>query len=568
MSRDPRRDARWAIAATLVAIAASGPQAALHAQPAPAAPVQEAPADPAAALVAEGGAALRRQDYPAAIAAYERAIAANPRSTAAHKQLVWTTFIGHTKIDGADVDATGRTEALTRLRDRYSKAVADDPSNPVLHWALGQVVQHTDGYAAAEPHHLAAVARDPSFAEAYQDLALIAEFRGDLVKEREYLKKRVEIEPGNADAFFYYAMSIQGRKDPAEFRRLAFEVARRFPDSPRGPAALSFYAGKAPTPEDAIGALEELRRLFPDAERTSGAMHTLFWLYAEASPEKALALGRDMQARLKDAGENLRKTWQTNVALVEAVQQARAALAADGQAAHALTALKAAARPRFVDLAFVDVVTAKLQHRAGETAQAYDVMVARQALEPRPAFLATAEDLGRALDKPAGQIHDDVRAARMANAKPAPAFALHAYRTGKDVSLADYRGRVVLVDFWYPACGPCRGEFPYLQRAAEKYEDRGFVVLALNGHPEEDAFVLPFLDGNAYDFVPLRATEEVVKAYGVRGYPANFLVDREGRIVFTPDQVASESRLRDLEAQIEALLDEPASGPATAEAHR
>jgi tetratricopeptide (TPR) repeat protein len=520
----------------------------------------QAPAQPAARvaeLVAEGDAARQRQDYDAAIAAYEKAVALDPASVAAHKQLVWTTFLRHTRIsdDGKDVDTTGREEALGRLRERYTAAVARDPGNPVLHWALGEVVQHIDGYLAAERHYLDAIERDPGFAEAYQNLALIAEFRGDLAGERKYLAKRVELDPENADAFFYYAMSIQGRKDPAEFRRLAFEVARRFPESSRASSAIAFYAGKAPTPADAISALEELRRMSAGTlTKISYPMTSLFWLYAPDQPEKALELGKAMLAGGLSPGDL--KTWQTNVGFLEAMQRARSLLA-EGKGAEGLKVLEAAARPRYFDATDLDLLTADLLHASGDTAKAFELMVAREARRPGPRFSEAARRFGVALGKAPQEVADAVTAARDAMAKPAAPFTLHAYRTGKDVSLADYQGRVVLVDFWYPACGPCRGEFPYLQRVAEKYKDRGFVVLALNGHPEEDAFVLPFLDGNQYDFLPLRATEDVVKAYGVRGYPANFLVDRRGRIVFKLDPVADERRTAELERQIEALLAEP-----------
>lgn len=527
---------------------------------APAQPVTNRQVSPPAVaeLIAEGDAARQRQDYDAAIAAYDKAAALDPASVAAHKQLVWTTFLRHTRIsdDGKDVDTTGRAEALERLRERYTRASAADPDNPVLHWALGEVIQHIDGYAAAERHYLDAVDRNPRFAEAYQNLALIAEFRGDLAGERKYLAKRVELEPDNADAFFYYAMSIQGRKDPAEFRRLAFEVARRFPGSARASSAIAFYAGKAPTPADAISALEALREMSAGSlAKVSYPMTSLFWLYAPEQPEKALELGTAMLAAGLSPGDS--KTWQTNVGFLEAMQRARGLLA-EGRAAEGVKVLEGAARPRYFDTTDSDLLMADLLHASGDTAKAFDMMVAREARRPGPRFADAARRFGALLGKAPQEVAEAVTAARDAMAKPAPPFTLHAYRTGKDVSLSDYQGRVVLVDFWYPACGPCRGEFPYLQRVAEKFKDRGFVVLALNGHPEEDAFVLPFLDGNRYDFLPLRATEDVVKAYGVRGYPANFLVDRRGRIVFKLDPVADERRTAELERQIEAMLAEPA----------
>ena len=126
--------------------------------------------------------------------------------------------------------------------------------------------------------------------------------------------------------------------------------------------------------------------------------------------------------------------------------------------------------------------------------------------------------------------------------------------TGKPVSLADYRGRVVLVNFWYPLCGPCRGEFPFLQAVLEKYRARGFEILAINGHAPEEHMVLPLLKGWGLGFLPLRGTDDVVKAYKVRGYPMNILVGPDGKSFYEPPPVSTLAAQHELELQIEALL--------------
>jgi thiol-disulfide isomerase/thioredoxin len=140
-------------------------------------------------------------------------------------------------------------------------------------------------------------------------------------------------------------------------------------------------------------------------------------------------------------------------------------------------------------------------------------------------------------------------------AKPAPEFSLPDYPGGKPVRLADYRGHVVLVNFWYPSCGPCRGEFPTLQRVLNKYADRGFVILALNVYPEEDAFVMPYMTNNHFTFRPLKTdTDWAEKTYNARGFPTNALVDAQGRVIFKPGVVRGEQEQRTLELQVETLL--------------
>ena len=126
---------------------------------------------------------------------------------------------------------------------------------------------------------------------------------------------------------------------------------------------------------------------------------------------------------------------------------------------------------------------------------------------------------------------------------------------GHPVNTAALRGKVVLVNFWYPSCGPCRGEFPTLQRVLTKYQDRGFVILALNVYPDEDEFVMPYMTNNHFTFRPLKTdTDWAEKNYAARGYPTNALVDAAGRVIFKPGVVRGELEQRTLELQVEMLL--------------
>jgi hypothetical protein len=79
-------------------------------------------------------------------------------------------------------------------------------------------------------------------------------------------------------------------------------------------------------------------------------------------------------------------------------------------------------------------------------------------------------------------------------------------------------------------------------------------VLAVNIHPPENALVVPFMKGNGYDFLPLEGGDKwAEETYKVRGTPANFLIDAQGRVVFKPDARSPEAG-RTLEREVEALL--------------
>lgn len=122
----------------------------------------------------------------------------------------------------------------------------------------------------------------------------------------------------------------------------------------------------------------------------------------------------------------------------------------------------------------------------------------------------------------------------------APAFELAALDGGR-VSLEDYRGRVVLLNFWATWCGPCRQEMPALERLHRMLEPEGLEVVGLNvdaAPGEIDA--LAHLGGDVAAFVReygltfdiLRDPEGgVMRRYGVSGLPTTVLIDRQGRVV-------------------------------------
>ncbi|MEZ4915499.1 MAG: TlpA disulfide reductase family protein [Chitinophagales bacterium] len=106
---------------------------------------------------------------------------------------------------------------------------------------------------------------------------------------------------------------------------------------------------------------------------------------------------------------------------------------------------------------------------------------------------------------------------------------------GKDVKLSDYRGKVVLLDFWASWCKPCRYENPNVVAAYNKYKDKGFTVFSVSLDKDRDAWLKAIeQDGLVW---PAHVSDlqfwnnAVAKEYGITGIPAAFLVDKNGIIV-------------------------------------
>ena len=112
---------------------------------------------------------------------------------------------------------------------------------------------------------------------------------------------------------------------------------------------------------------------------------------------------------------------------------------------------------------------------------------------------------------------------------PAPAFTLEA-RGGSKISLTQYKGQVVMLNFWASWCGPCRQEMPLLENIYKKYNKLGFTLIGVNVEPDsKDAE--GFLKQTPVSFPVIYDKDSTVsKAYDVQGMPSTVIIDRKGNI--------------------------------------
>lgn len=112
---------------------------------------------------------------------------------------------------------------------------------------------------------------------------------------------------------------------------------------------------------------------------------------------------------------------------------------------------------------------------------------------------------------------------------PAPDFELPDLK-GERVSLSEYRGRIVLLNFWATWCKPCVKEMPAMQKVYDDLRDQGFVVLAVN-ELEDEQRVRAHISDHGHTFpVLLDHDNRVANMYGVRGLPVSVFVDESGRV--------------------------------------
>jgi peroxiredoxin len=125
-----------------------------------------------------------------------------------------------------------------------------------------------------------------------------------------------------------------------------------------------------------------------------------------------------------------------------------------------------------------------------------------------------------------------------ANRKVAPAFQLKT-EDGTNTALSDYRGKVVLLNFWATDCGGCVIEIPSIIDIEKAYKEKGFTVVGvsmdisyedLKNADEAWAMVKPFIARHGVNYPIAMGDDAVSKAYALNTFPATYLIDQSGRI--------------------------------------
>lgn len=145
--------------------------------------------------------------------------------------------------------------------------------------------------------------------------------------------------------------------------------------------------------------------------------------------------------------------------------------------------------------------------------------------------------------------------------KPAPAFSLEDL-SGKKVSLADYKGKAVLINFWATWCGPCKVEIPWLIKLRDEYKSQGFEILGISADDldkddkkklsEDIAQIQKSAKSYGIDYPVLIDADSISKPYGgLDALPTSFYVDRDGVVVAEVVGLASRD---EIEANIKKAL--------------
>ena len=117
------------------------------------------------------------------------------------------------------------------------------------------------------------------------------------------------------------------------------------------------------------------------------------------------------------------------------------------------------------------------------------------------------------------------------SSSPAPDFALPDLE-GKTVRLSDFKGKVIILDFWATWCPPCVKEIPHFIELYEQYKENGFQMIGIAIQSGSASNVRQFAEEHGINYPILMGNREITREYGgINAIPTTFVIDRQGRIV-------------------------------------
>ncbi|MBO9732826.1 MAG: redoxin domain-containing protein [Chitinophaga sp.] len=441
----------------------------------------------------------------------------------------------------------------TTLRlHHYKTWMKKYPRSAGIYYGIGTLYTNQES-PAARPYLLKAVALNPKLSAAYAELSIDAERWGEFDQASEFQRKAYEASPDNPDYLFSYMYHFE-TKDPVKYAALLKELRTKFPESDRGAQALYWKALRTIDFKEKVAIYEDMKQHYPINKSNWGTsgMSDYFDALLGDNPGKAAALAGELAAT-PGIEASTKDEFTKSKLMAEQLIKADELLKA-GNTAAAITLLGSLKAKRWGPTIGIVALAKARAAAAVSPQQGYDTLMKYYLKEPARVMKEPLYSYGRQAGKTNEAIEKDIKSRLLNTSKPA-IFSFDAYMEPGKKTMKDYSGKVVLLTFWFPGCGPCRGEFPHFEEVLKHFNRDNVNYIGVNILAEQDEYVIPFLKSSKYTFTPLRDKETARTNLPVRGAPSNFLIDQEGRIIFSNFMIQTPEAQLMLQDMINLLLD-------------
>ena len=429
----------------MLACASLATTAARQAGPPSAAQSQKTIVDQAISLWDDG-------NCDAAIAAFEKRIGSDPDNFVLH-----TAFARAVSRSRYTRTGCRQVDAVRALYDRW---IGERPNRAAYLYGAALFLDGADA-ARKKALLLKAAALAPKVADIWVELAILLHARYDDDAAVQYAKKGVALSPADLRAQATYAAALWP-VDQKAARRVYERLLTRGKGTRDGALALHKYIIDVEDPAEKAALVERFRREWPNQWLPSlWANAHLFSAYFRERPEKGLAFAREMLAAPEQPprdGEFARigpgdfeDVWTRIVRYAQAIVDAQG-LIRERKPRDALALLEKVRTPATVgDLPHLTLTRAEATAAAGDVPKAYEMLADELVTDSVMEYRQAIAKYGASLGKSAKQIDSEIWTRRLAKARAFKEFDLRTLDGRNRVKLSDLRGKIVLVDFWFPS---------------------------------------------------------------------------------------------------------------------
>jgi thiol-disulfide isomerase/thioredoxin len=475
----------------------------------------------------------KKHEIAYSIVPLKKAVEDNPESLEAH----------HAYLGAAGADTAAK---------QYAIWIRRFPKSATVCFALGEYYHQCEQGLKGQPYLAMAVKHNPKLAKAWDMMAQTATDYNENWA-RTYASKAIALEPNNPAYAYTYAYSFKNT-DSLKYNLLMLNLANRF----RGtePAIIALYRLINNTSDNSKKDFYYKATLGnPPAHLSTvfdNQMIDYYNFLLLKDTQRAIQLAAQMAADKKHA---LRlNDWQNRQIAANNFVKANNFIETN-KPDSALALLNTISVSKYTALynAYT-TLKARAANDSNNVQLAYNNLLREYSKLPsddvRQLLMAYGLKLGYSED----DVINKVWEIRDSSAIIATDFRLKAILTDDSLSLTNYRGKVVLLTYWFPGCGPCRAEFSNFEKVIKKVNNKNLVYLGLNVEPLQDRQVLPMMQTNNYTFIPLHDSWARPKGTLAAPFaPSNYLIDQQGRILFSDFTISTENE-RSLELMITELL--------------